>query len=74
MKNLCYAPTAVTVDAGDTVTWVFDDGNIPHDVKGDGFKSPKQRDGEWSHTFADAGSYDYFCTLHPYMKGTVEVR
>lgn len=74
VRNLRYHPSTVTVDAGDTVTWVFDDGSIPHDVKGDGFKSPASSDGEWSRTFRTPGSYDYVCSLHPYMKGTVDVR
>lgn len=74
VKNLRYSPKAVTVDAGDTVTWKFDDGRIPHDVKADGFESPTQSKGTWTHTFTKAGTYDYHCSLHPYMKGTVEVR
>jgi plastocyanin len=74
VKNLKYAPKTLTVDAGETVTWKFDDGRIPHDVKGDGWKSPTQSKGTWTHTFTKAGSYDYHCTLHPYMKGTVEVK
>jgi plastocyanin len=74
VKNLKYGPATLTVDAGETVTWKFDDGRIPHDVKGDGWKSPTQSKGTWTHTFTEAGSYDYHCTLHPYMKGTIEVR
>ena len=74
VKNLRYSPTTITIDAGTAVTWVFDDGSIPHDVKGDGFTSPKKTDGEWSRTFRTPGSYEYHCSLHPYMKGTVEVR
>jgi plastocyanin len=74
VKNLRYSPKTITIDAGDAVTWEFDDGRIPHDVKGDGFKSPTRSKGSWSHTFSTAGTYDYHCSLHPYMKGTVEVR
>jgi plastocyanin len=74
VKNLKYGPKTITVDAGERVTWKFADGRIPHDVKGDGWKSPTQSKGAWTHTFTEAGSYDYHCTLHPYMKGTVEVR
>lgn len=74
VRNLRYNPSTIAVDAGDTVTWVFDDGSIPHDVKGDGFESPAKSDGEWSRRFRTPGRYDYVCSLHPYMKGTVEVR
>lgn len=73
IKNLRYSPKTITVRAGETVTWEFDDGRIPHDVKGDGFDSGTKSKGSWSHTFTKAGTYDYHCTLHPYMKGTVEV-
>ena len=74
VENLKFGPKTITVDVGETVTWKFDDGRIPHDVKGDGWKSPTQSKGTWTHTFPRAGSYEYHCTLHPYMKGTVEVR
>ncbi|MEK0349586.1 MAG: hypothetical protein QQN50_07350 [Nitrosopumilus sp.] len=30
-------------------------------------------DGTWSHEFNDAGIYDYFCMVHPWMIGTVTV-
>lgn len=73
VRNLKYVPKTLEVKTGDTVTWEFDDGNIPHDVKGDGFESPVKTKGTWSHTFTKAGSYDYHCTIHPYMKGVVKV-
>jgi len=63
----------VTVEAGDTVTWVWDDGDMPHDVSGNGFKSEIQAEGTFSHTFEEVGAYPYFCTLHSGMKGTVTV-
>ena len=73
VRNLKYTPKTIEAKAGDTVTWKFDDGSIPHDVKGDGFKSPVMTKGTWSHRFTKAGAYDYHCTIHPYMKGTVKV-
>ena len=63
----------VTVEAGDTVTWVWDDGGMAHDVSGDGFRSEVQTEGTFSHTFEDAGEYPYVCTLHSEMRGTVTV-
>ena len=74
VRDLRYRPATLTVDAGATVTWRFDDGNIPHDVKGDGFASPILRRREWSRTFDDPGTYDYLCSVHPYMRGKVVVR
>ena len=63
----------VTIEEGDTVTWVWDDGGLSHDVSGDGFKSEVQTEGSFSHTFEDAGDYPYVCTLHSGMRGTVTV-
>ncbi|MGH8952057.1 MAG: cupredoxin domain-containing protein [Acidimicrobiia bacterium] len=63
----------VTIEEGDTVTWVWDDGGTSHDVSGDGFKSEVQSEGTFTHTFDDAGTYPYVCTLHSGMKGTVTV-
>lgn len=63
----------VTIEEGGTVTWVWEDDGMPHDVSGDGFKSEIQSDGTFSHTFQDAGDYQYVCTLQSGMRGTVTV-
>jgi len=63
----------VTIEEGDTVTWVWDGGGLSHDVTGDGFKSEVQTEGSFSHTFEDAGAYPSVCTLHSGMRGTVTV-
>jgi plastocyanin len=73
IKDLAFTPATLTVPAGTTVTWVWRDGAIAHDVKGDGFQSKVQSAGTFSHRFADPGGYDYLCTLHPNMTGTIEV-
>lgn len=73
LRNMAFEADHVTVEAGDTVTWIWDDGDIDHDVSGDGFKSEIQSEGEFSFTFDDPGTYDYTCTLHPMMKGRVSV-
>lgn len=67
-----FVPSTIEVLPGDTVTWDFR-GAVQHNVVGDGFKSENQKDGSFEHTFNSAGTYDYVCTLHPGMKGTVEV-
>lgn len=74
VKNLKYAQKDVTVAVGDAVTWQFADGGIPHDVKGKGFASPKLTKGSWTYRFDSAGTFPYYCTIHPFMKGTVTVR
>jgi plastocyanin len=73
IKDMAYTPATLTVGAGATVTWVWQDGAIAHDVKGDGFKSKVMAEGSFSHRFTQPGTYKYLCTLHPNMTGTIEV-
>lgn len=67
-----FAPVAIEVPAGTTVTWTWD-GNNDHNVVGDGFESPVQIQGGFAHTFSAPGTYDYRCTLHGGMRGEVVV-
>ena len=73
IQDLAYTPETLTVAAGATVTWVWRDGAIAHDVKGDGFQSKVMTEGTFRHRFDRPGSYGYLCTLHPNMTGTIEV-
>jgi amicyanin len=70
-----FAPARVTVQAGTTVTWRNKD-DIPHTVAAVTrlFKS-KALDTEdsYSFTFNEPGKFEYFCSLHPHMKGTIVV-
>lgn len=68
-----YEPDEVTIRAGDSVTWVWDDGAVQHDVVADAFSSDIQADGTYRHAFEEPGTYAYRCTLHPRMTGTVTV-
>ena len=76
MESIKFVPDSVTIAPGDTVTWVNND-TVDHDVTGDGFKSGDaggMANGDtFEHTFPDAGTFDYVCTVHPGMEGTVEV-
>jgi plastocyanin len=72
VRDNAFAPGAIEVPAGTTVTWAWQ-GNNQHNVVGDDFESPVQADGEFAHTFAEPGSYDYECTLHFGMNGEVVV-
>ena len=73
IEDMAFTPQRLTVKAGGTVTWVWQDGAIAHDVKGDGFKSKVMAEGTYSHRFNQPGTYKYVCTLHPNMTGTIEV-
>ncbi len=67
-----FAPAAIEVPAGTTVTWQWD-GEEQHNVVGDGFASPAQAAGEFAHTFANPGTFAYQCTFHFLMRGEVVV-
>jgi plastocyanin len=77
MEGIKFNPASVTVSAGDTVTWTNDD-SVGHDVTGDGFKSgdpgAMQNGDTFEHTFDKAGTFDYVCTVHPGMEGSVKVK
>jgi plastocyanin len=74
-ENFTFGPQRLTVKAGTTITWTNDD-DIPHTVASStkAFKS-KVLDSEdkFSFTFTTAGVYEYFCSLHPHMTGTIVV-
>ena len=77
IKNYAYNPASLTVSVGDTVTWTNED-TAPHTVTvSDGpekFNSPTLQQGQtWSYTFTKAGTYSYYCAVHPDMKATVTV-
>jgi plastocyanin len=76
MKDIKFNPGTVTIKAGGKVTWTNDD-SVGHDVTADDFESgsPGGIDGgsTFSHTFKKAGTYNYVCSVHPGMKGTVKV-
>ncbi len=74
LKSIKFNPSTIKVKTGDTVTWEWDDGGVQHDVNGgDAFKSEIKKSGTFEHTFDQAGTFEYKCTVHPAMKGTVEV-
>ena len=76
IDNFSFGPGTLTVAVGTTVTWTNRD-DIPHTVVStDGvFKSKVlDTDEKFSFTFSKAGSYPYFCSIHPKMTGKVVVQ
>ena len=73
IEDLAFDPETLAVEAGDTVTWTWNDGAIAHDVAGDDFQSESMSEGTFRHRFDEPGTYEYVCTLHPNMTGTIEV-
>lgn len=77
ISGLAFGPADVTIGAGETVTWTHNDGELPHTVTstdGGPLDSGTLADGEdYAFTFEDAGTYEYNCTIHPNMTGTITV-
>ena len=76
IDNFVFGPQAITVPVGTTVTWTNSD-DIPHTaVSTDGvFKSKvMDTDETFSYTFTKAGTYSYYCSVHPKMTGQVGVK
>ncbi len=76
LRDDAYSPSTVTIHAGDTVVFVNNDDDAHTVTATDGSFDSKGLDTHerWSHTFTKAGTYPYFCQLHPFMKGTVIVQ
>jgi plastocyanin len=75
IDNFTFAPTTLALGAGATVTWVNHD-DIPHSIicPALGLKSNVlDTDQSFSRRFDQAGSFDYFCGIHPHMKGKLVV-
>ncbi len=69
-----FVPPSVEITVGDTVTWTNRDALL-HDAAGDGWTTEQLFDDDSdSVTFDTAGSFDYICTIHPSMTGTVVVQ
>ncbi|MEU5841198.1 cupredoxin domain-containing protein [Rhodococcus sp. NPDC047139] len=74
VRDVHFEPMNVTVPVGGTVRWTFDDGGVLHHVGSDGeFDSGITADGSFEHTFDTPGVYEYHCSVHRYMTGTVTV-
>lgn len=76
IDNFTFSPTPLTVKVGVKVTWLNHD-DIPHSIICPALKvtsHPLDTDDSFTYTFAQAGTYDYLCGLHPHMHGQVVVR
>lgn len=75
IQHFTFGPQVLTVKAGTKVTWVNKDIE-PHTVVSNDQKFQSEAldtDESFSVTFDTAGSYGYFCSIHPHMTGTVTV-
>jgi len=79
-NDRCYIPSLIVIEKGKQVTWVNEDSafhtitsgyyDTPTDLFDSGHLDPFE---SYTLTFDEIGTYDYFCTLHPWMKGQVIV-
>jgi plastocyanin len=84
VRNNRFEPAATTVNAGQTVTWAWDSCNddgyggsvcLDHSVTFDGGSSSGAKSsGTWSRQFSTAGTFNYHCSVHASMTGSVTVR
>ena len=71
----CFIPSTVTIGVGETVTWENTDNAAHTATSGSGSDGPSgvfdtsliMAGGSFDVTFDEAGTYDYFCMVHPYM-------
>ncbi len=74
IQGYSFQPPEITIQKGETITWINKD-SAGHDVKGSFFYSGILREGQsFQQTFNEAGAFDYYCSLHPGMKGRVNVQ
>jgi len=79
--NECWSPADISINVGDTVHWMNVDtaahtvtGGSPADGPSGVFDSSLvMADAVYAFTFDEAGSYDYFCMVHPWMVGSISV-
>ena len=81
VDNACYTPADITINAGDTVEWINVDTAAHTVTSGSSSEGPSgifdsslvMADANYAFTFDEAGNYDYFCIVHPWMVGSITV-
>ena len=80
IEDICYIPSDIVVEKGGSVTWLNEDSSFhtvtsgfygePTDLFDSGYLDPYEY---YTLSFDEIGTYDYFCTLHPWMMAQVIV-
>lgn len=73
LRHNKYLPGTVSINRGDSVTWVWQDGGVLHNVIARSFQSRTVRHGTFTVRFTRSGTYSYTCTVHAHMNGKVIV-
>jgi plastocyanin len=73
-KGFRFTQQNIHITVGTKVVWTFGDSPFPHNVTfDDGTASPPIVNGTWSRRFTKPGTYNYRCTIHPFMRASVIV-
>jgi len=80
-SNACFSPASLTINAGDTVEWTNTDTAAHTVTSGSPANGPSgvfdssliMGGASFENTFDAVGSYDYFCMVHPWMVGNIQV-
>ena len=80
IEDICYIPSKIIVEKGDSVTWLNEDSSFhsvtsgvygePTGLFDSGYLDPYEY---YTLSFDEIGTYDYYCTLHPWMFAQVIV-
>ena len=77
IKDFMFSPPTITVKSGETITWINRD-DEPHTIVSVGKKFQKSSaldtDEQFTITAGAPGAYEYFCSVHPKMTGTIVVQ
>jgi plastocyanin len=74
VRDNSFSPSATTVAVGTTVTWTWAGADIHNVTFPGGPASPEQSSGTYQRTFSTAGVFNYSCTRHTGMNGSVTVQ
>lgn len=76
LRHIAFHPRTLTIQRDESVTWLWADRGIAHNVTGHGFRSATRTHGSFTVRFPHTGVFNYRCTVHQVegMTGTVVVR
>ncbi len=74
LHHIAFHPQTLTIHRNESVTWVWEDPGIAHNVTAHNFRSATQTHGSFTVRFTRTGVFNYRCTIHQGMAGTVIVK
>jgi len=75
LKDIRFHPSTLSIRRGESVTWLWRDEGVAHNVTASSFRSRTQTNGSFTVRFTHAGTFSYRCTIHAAegMRGKVIV-